>query len=109
MPWKCGRLPERKSNPITVFPTGLALLETLYPKWGTLSRVFRLSATAGSLFLYSFPFRGGGGCGVQVQKIPHLGYIYRQLYCAADVLQKKRWSCRAGEKRIEIDTGGGLV
>ena len=60
-------------------------------------------------FLDPFPFRGGGGCGVQVQKIPHLGYIYRQLYCAFDVLQKKRWSCRAGEKRIEIDTGGGLV
>ena len=52
MPWKCRRLPERKSNPITVFPTGLALLETLYPIWGTLSRDFRLSATAGSLFLY---------------------------------------------------------
>lgn len=52
MPWKSRILPELKSNPITVFPTGLALLETLYHIWGTLSRDFRLSATAGSLFLY---------------------------------------------------------
>ena len=52
MPWNGSDIPERKSNPITVFPTELALLETLYPIWGTLSRVFRLSATAGSLFLY---------------------------------------------------------
>ena len=64
MPWKCGRLPERKSNPITVFPTGLALLETLYPKWGTLSRVFRLSATAGSLFCMFTPV---WGCGLKFQ------------------------------------------
>lgn len=86
-------------------------METLYPIWGTLSRVFRLSATAGSLFLYPFPFRGGGGCGVQVQKIPHLGYIYRQLYCAADVLQKKTLvlSSRREAHRNRHGRGLGVV
>lgn len=74
MPWKwCGRLPERKSNPITVFPTGLALLETLYPKWGTLSRVFRLSATAGSLFCFRFRSVGVGGVAYRFRKYPEWG------------------------------------
>lgn len=73
MPWNVPTIPEQclervadtpelKSNPITVYPTELALLETLYPIWGTLSRVFRLSATAGSLFSYrSRSVRGWGG------------------------------------------------
>lgn len=69
--WKwCSRLPELKSNPITVFPTGLALLETLYPKWGTLSRVFRLSATAGSLFCFRFRSVGVGGVAYRFRKYP---------------------------------------